>query len=81
MCLSVPGRVIKLTSEWTAEVEVGGTVREVGVQFVPGVKEGDYVLVHTGFAMQIIDEAEAEETLKIMREWADAEGLTDGQVS
>ncbi len=67
MCLSIPGKVIKINSE-LAEVSVGGTIVKIGMQMVDGVKEGDYVLVHAGFALQKIDEKEALETLQLLRE-------------
>ncbi len=67
MCLSIPGKVIEITDD-IAEVSVGGTIVRVGMQMVDNVKEGDYVLVHAGFALQKINEKEALETLKLFRE-------------
>ncbi len=67
MCLSIPGKVIEITGDM-AQVSVGGTIVKVGMQMVDDVKEGDYVLVHAGFALQKIDEKEALETLKLFRE-------------
>jgi hydrogenase expression/formation protein HypC len=75
MCLGVPGKIVEVTGEWTADVEVDGVVIGIGTQFLDGVKVGDYVLVHTGFAMEKMDEADALETLKYLKE------LADGQVS
>lgn len=51
-----------------AEVEVGGVSRKVSILLTPGVKAGDYVLLHTGYAINIIDEAGAKETLKLLAE-------------
>lgn len=67
MCLSIPGKVIEINGD-TAEVSVGGTIVKVGMQMVDHVKEGDFVLVHAGFALQKINEKEALETLKLFRE-------------
>lgn len=75
MCLGVPGKVVKVIDEWRAEVEISGVVIEVGLQFTPDVQVGEYVLVHTGYAMNKLDENEALETLKLLEE------MTDGSVS
>jgi len=70
MCLSIPGKIIKINAD-ISEVSVGGTTVKVGMQMVDNVKEGDYVLVHAGFALQKIDEKEALETLQLFREMSD----------
>ncbi|MFZ3063349.1 MAG: HypC/HybG/HupF family hydrogenase formation chaperone, partial [Actinomycetota bacterium] len=57
-----------------ADVEIGGAIREVGLDMVPEAKEGDYVLVHIGYAIQTVDEEEARETLKFLEELAEADG-------
>lgn len=67
MCLSIPGKIIKVNSEM-AEVSIGGTIVKVSLQMVDNVKEGDFVLVHAGFALQKIDEKEALKTLQLLRE-------------
>ena len=72
MCLSVPAKIISIDGE-TAIVSIGGTEREAGLQLVEDIKIGDYVLLHTGYAIQKIDEKEAAETLKLLQELADAE--------
>jgi len=64
MCVAIPAR-IKSLEGMMAEVEVGGISRKVSVQFTPEVRRGEYVLIHAGFAIHIVDEQEAEETLKI----------------
>jgi len=70
MCLSIPGKVIKMKDD-TADVAVGGAVVNIGIQMVDNLKVGDFVLVHAGFALQIIDEKEALETLQLLREMSD----------
>lgn len=67
MCLAVPGRVMKRDGN-LAKVDFGGISRDVRVDLVPDVKVGEYVLVHAGFAIQILDERAAEETIKAWEE-------------
>lgn len=66
MCLAVPGKIVKINGD-IAKVDYGGIVRNANISLVD-VKEGDYVIVHAGFAIQVIDEREAKETIKIFRE-------------
>jgi hydrogenase expression/formation protein HypC len=70
MCLSIPARIISVEGE-SAKASVGGAIINVGLQMVEDVKEGDYVLVHTGFALQKISDEEAQETLKLIKELDD----------
>lgn len=67
MCLAVPARVESITG-YVGEVEVGGVRRKISLHLVPEVKVGDYVYVHTGFAISIVDEKEAERTLQFLQE-------------
>ena len=69
MCLSVPGKVVEIEKD-SAKVEVGGVLRDVSVAVCPDVVVGDYVLVHTGFAIQKLEEKEALETLDLLRKMA-----------
>jgi hydrogenase expression/formation protein HypC len=71
MCLAIPLRVVSLDGDM-AMAEVGGIEREVSVMMTPGVKVGDYVIVHAGFAIQTLDQKEAEENLEILRQMAGA---------
>ena len=66
MCLAVPGQVVAIEGS-IAKVDFGGVQRETNVSLVE-VKVGDYVIVHAGFAIQIMDEDEAKETLKLWEE-------------
>jgi len=68
MCLSVPAQVISIEGE-LAKVSVGGTIMNANLNLVEDIKIGDYILLHTGFALQKIDEKEAQETLKIFEEF------------
>ena len=67
MCLAIPA-LVKSIDGYLAKVDVAGVSRQVSIQLTPDVKVGDYVLLHTGYAINVIDEAEAEETLKLLRE-------------
>ncbi len=70
MCLSIPSKVVKIDKEkCTAVVDTMGVQREVGIDFIENeVKIGDYVLIHIGFAMNIIDEKEALESIETYKE-------------
>jgi hydrogenase expression/formation protein HypC len=70
MCLAIPA-LIKTIKGQQAVVDIDGVTREVSLQLTPEAKEGDYILLHTGYAISIIDAAEAEETLKLLKELSD----------
>ena len=72
MCLAIPA-VIKSINGQQAEVDIDGLRREVSLQLTPEAKVGDYVLLHTGYAISLIDPAEAEETLTLLRQIAEVE--------
>lgn len=68
MCLAIPGLVVKVEGD-RALVDFGGVRREVMLTLLPDpVKPGDYVLVHTGYAIQVVDRSEAEEIWRLLRE-------------
>lgn len=69
MCLAVPVRIVSIEGD-EAETEIAGVRRRVSIVLTPEVKVGDYVLLHTGYAIGIVDEAEAKETLKLLEEIA-----------
>jgi hydrogenase expression/formation protein HypC len=81
MCLAVPGKLISVDESpalmRSGRVDFGGIHKEVSLAYVPEAKLGDYVLVHVGFALSIVDEAEANqvfEYLKKMDELAELDG-------
>jgi len=74
MCLAVPVRVLKIDG-LKASVELGGLARQASIMLVPDTQVGDYVLLHAGFAIQKLDEKEAEETIRLFAEIA--EGVAD----
>jgi len=67
MCLAIPA-LVKSINGYIAEVDIDGVKRQISIQLTPDVKVGDYVLLHTGYAINVIDEDEARETLKLLRE-------------
>lgn len=69
MCLAVPVKIVSIDGD-AAETEIAGVRRRVSIAFTPEANVGDYVLLHTGYAISVIDEAEAEETLKLLEEIA-----------
>ncbi len=71
MCVAVPGR-IKSIEGTEAEVEIGGITRRTSLYLTPQAKVGDYVLIHAGYAINVIDEEDAKETLRLFREIAEA---------
>ncbi len=66
MCLAIPAKIEKKLSGEFAIVDVGGIKKEISIALVPDVVEGDYVIIHVGFALNKLDEAEALTTLEIM---------------
>ncbi len=73
MCLAIPALVKSIEGN-EAEVELGGISRKISILLTPEVKVGDYVLLHTGYAITVIDEEEAMETLELLTEMASMEG-------
>ena len=69
MCLAVPVRIVSIDGD-EAETEIAGVRRRISIALTPEAKVGDYILLHTGYAIGVIDEAEAEETLKLLEEIA-----------
>ena len=67
MCLAIPA-LIKSIKGQLAEVDIDGVTRQASLQLTPEAGVGDYVLLHTGYAINVIDAVEAEETLKLLRE-------------
>lgn len=68
MCLAVPGKILSISGDddlmRSGRVSFGGVVKEVSLAYVPEAQVGDYAIVHVGFALSILDEAEAEQTLR-----------------
>ncbi len=69
MCLAIPA-LIKSIEDKEAEAEIGGIIRRISLWLTPEAKVGDYVLIHTGYAINVLDQEEAEETLRLFEEIA-----------
>ena len=76
MCLGIPGKIIEIYQKDTlrmAKIDFGGIVKEACLEYLPEAKVEDYALIHVGFAISVMDEGEAQETLKLIREVAEIE--------
>jgi hydrogenase expression/formation protein HypC len=76
MCLAVPGKITEIYENnglKMGKIDFSGVTREACLAYVPEAKEGDYTIIHVGFALNLLDEAEALETLKLLGEIADLE--------
>ena len=76
MCLAIPA-LIKSINGKEAEAEIGGISRRISLWLTPEARVGDYVLIHTGYAINVLDQEEAEETLKLFEQMA---GLEEGEL-
>lgn len=76
MCLAVPMKVIS-KNDSTAVAEIGGVRRQISLMLLPEANTGDYVIVHAGFAIQILDETEAKKTLELLEQIAALEEKND----
>ena len=80
MCLGVPAKIVEMykkDSLQMARVDFGGVTREACLAYVPEAKVGDYCLVHVGFALNLISEEEARETMELLKEVADLSSEID----
>jgi hydrogenase expression/formation protein HypC len=81
MCLGIPGKITEIYTDRglrMCKVDFGGAAREVCIETLPEAKPGDYTIVHAGFALSLLSEDEAQETLSLLRQIADMEdGLAD----
>ena len=66
MCLALPARVVELTGNDQAVIELGGIRKTISLALVDGIAPGDYVIVHVGYALTRLDPAQAEATLALM---------------
>lgn len=80
MCLAIPGKLLEVQGPEdlpTGLVEFGGITKEVSLVYVPEAKPGEYVLVHVGFALSIIDEEEARRVFDYLQEMEGIEGMME----
>jgi hydrogenase expression/formation protein HypC len=76
MCLGVPGKITEIYEQGglqMCKVDFGGVARETCLAYVPEAKVGDYCIVHVGFALNLLSEAEAQETMALLKEISDIE--------
>lgn len=74
MCLAIPARITKLEDDGLAQVDIMGVARDISVDLTPQAGIGDYVLVHAGFAIEVVDEQFAQETIDLIRQFPDLAG-------
>ena len=84
MCLSIPGKLIEITAELdetfrTGKVSFDGVVKEVSLPLVPEANVGDYVMVHVGAAIGVVDEEEAQKTFDLLKQLDELHELEDGE--
>ena len=81
MCLAIPGKVTSISGDdplmRSGKVDFGGVLREVSLAYVPEVQVGDYVIVHVGFALSRVDEAEAQQVFEYLREMEELSDLPE----
>ena len=81
MCLAVPGKIVSISGDdpltRAGKVNFGGIIKDVNFAYVPDAKVGDYVVVHVGFALNTVDEAEANQVFEYLREMGDLAELED----
>jgi hydrogenase expression/formation protein HypC len=71
MCLAVPVKIISIDGD-QAQVDIGGVGRRVSIALTPEARVGDYVLLHTGYALNVLNEEEAQETLSLLERMVEA---------
>ncbi len=86
MCLSIPGKLIEITSKLDETFRLGrvsfdGIIKEVSLTLVPEAKVGNYVLVHVGAAISLIDEDEAKKTFDLLKQLDELHDLDDSQIN
>ncbi len=78
MCLAIPGKILSIQGEdfaRGARVSFGGIVRDVSLAYVPEARIGEYVIVHVGFAISLLDEAEAMRTFEYLKQMSEVEEM------
>jgi len=83
MCLGVPGKIIEIYEKQglqMAQVDFSGVKREACIEYVPEAKIGDYAIIHVGFAISLLSEEEAQETLDLLRQVIAAGEMEDEEL-
>jgi len=82
MCLAIPGKILSITGEGferTGKVSFGGVLKDVNLSYVPEAKIDDYVIVHVGFAINTLDESEANKVFEYLKEMDELGELDEGE--
>jgi len=83
VCLAVPGKIESIMGDdpvfRTGKVNFGGIVKEVNLAYVPEAKVGDYVMVHVGFAISVVDEQEARQVFEYLKQISALDELEEGE--
>lgn len=74
MCLAIPARVTELKDDRLATVDIMGVTREIALDLTPQAEVGSYVLVHAGFAIEVVDEQYAQETIDLIKQFPELAG-------
>lgn len=74
MCLAIPAMITELKDDGLATVDILGVTRDIAIDLTPQAQVGDYVLVHAGFSIEVVDEEYAKETIDLIREFPDLVG-------
>lgn len=81
MCLAIPGKIVSISGEdpllRSGKIDFGGVFKEASLAYVPDATVGDYVIVHVGFAISKVDEAEAQQVFEYLREMEDLSELKE----
>jgi hydrogenase expression/formation protein HypC len=81
MCLAIPGKIVSIDESNSelkmAKVNFGGVMKDICIQWLSDVQIGDYVLAHVGFALNKIDQKDAEETIEILKQMGDIQGTEE----
>lgn len=74
MCLAIPAKIARLDGGGLATVDILGVTRSISIDLTPQVQQGDFVLVHAGFAIEVVDAEYAQETIDLIRQFPDLAG-------
>lgn len=86
MCLAIPGKLLSITAQLDetfrqGKVSFGGITKEINLSMVPEAKTGDYVLVHVGVAIGVVDEEEARQTFEYLKQMGEVDELTQNETN
>ncbi|HCU58333.1 MAG TPA: hydrogenase assembly protein HypC [Anaerolineaceae bacterium] len=84
MCLGIPGKILSVYEDHgtkMANIDFGGVKIDACIEVIPEAKPGDWTIVHAGFALNLLSEKEAQETLEILEQMSELEDLHNGETS